>query len=87
MNKWKLEEYNGWNNWYTWACYLWISNKNEGIYEYFNEVAKNEDLESFKLCIEAFVLTGGVVDFEEEDYKLALENIDYKTMYKSLRNN
>jgi len=48
------EEYNGWANYETWACFLHLSN-NEGDYKYISEMAEKMSIEELAKFLKEYV--------------------------------
>ena len=43
-----MEKCNGWTNYPTWCMYCWLTN-DEGSYNYYKELAEEEDISTYTL--------------------------------------
>ncbi|MCK9597885.1 MAG: hypothetical protein M0R06_02520 [Sphaerochaeta sp.] len=50
----KGETYNGWTNYETWGCHLWLTN-DESTYNHARELVKGKDVYHASLAIKEYV--------------------------------
>lgn len=78
---WKLEEYNGWDNYYSWCINLWITNS-ESTYNHFKNI---DNIKEFTEEIENYIPS--IPDFNHIDTQFILHNlhlVDIESIYQSL---